>query len=147
MAPGQFRVLAVGLAKAAGEGGEELLRQRRHLVEHSGEAGVVEHVQPGVPGRHHGRRTGPTVEQRELPEVVTDCQFGDGRAVVLDRRLTIGDEVEVAPGSPSVQMTSPAATSIGFMTMAMRSSSDGSSPANNGTARMNCWTSDFDATA
>src|SRR5262245_12092937 len=39
-------------------------------------------------------------------------------------------------------MTSPAVTSTGRMTSTMRSTSDGSSPANSGTARTNCFTSD-----
>ena len=86
------------VADASGEGGEELLGQRRDLVEDGGEARLVEHVQAAVAHRPHGRRSRATIEQGELTEVVTRAELGGDLVAVFDGRLAGSDDVELVAG-------------------------------------------------
>ena len=85
----------VGLPEASGHRREELLGERRDLVQHGGEALLLEHVEPTLAERPDGRRPGAAVEEGELAEEVTGAQLGDGVPAVLDRRFPARDHVEL----------------------------------------------------
>ena len=136
----------LGVAEAAGECGQQLLGQRGDLVEHGGEARLVEDVQAAVAEGADRRRSRTTVEQGEFAEVVAPLQLGGDLAVVLDGRLAAGDDVEVVAGFALGADDLAGGDLAGFITSVMRSTSDGNRPANSGTARTNSCSSDLGAT-
>ena len=84
------------LSQTTGQCGEQLLGQRRHLVEHRGEALVVEHVQPAVADGADRCGSWPAVEDGQLAEMVTLAELGDRLTCPLHGRLAVGEQEEVA---------------------------------------------------
>ena len=56
-------VLAVEIADATGQGGEQLVGERRHLIEHAHEVALVEQQQEAIGFAHHCGCTRAVIEQ------------------------------------------------------------------------------------
>ena len=95
-------VRAVEVADAAGEGGQQLVGQRGHLVDDAREVALIDdqHRHVGVGGDRRGARA--PVEQRELADDGARAEGGDLAPVALHCRRAVDDDERLAALLPLV---------------------------------------------
>ena len=82
-------VLAVEIANATGQRCQQLVRHRRHVVEHRHEVALAEQQQRAIGFADHRRSARPVVEQRQLADDGAGAERRDLLAVALDHHRTL----------------------------------------------------------